>query len=103
MFNQNKSPQLHVIKISTDIYVSSNKELVFRKKVRQMRSLTDPKGFYLFEEELSNVGADIIEDIEGLVEAEDGLYELYVKRYSHDPESGMIDDVEYGLKKLEDD
>lgn len=75
---QTKKVQKDVIKIQTNVYVNSRKELVIQKTIRQMRSLSESdKGYRVFEEELSEIGAHAyFTSLEGIDSLSDGLYEM---------------------------
>lgn len=98
-----KDPQRDVIRVQTDRWVDCHGQLIIKKTIRQMRSMSESKrGYLAFEDELSQMGADVCDSsLAGIEGLEDGIYEIFLKWSSTDYETGHVDDVEFGFRKIE--
>tara|TARA_Y100000593_G_scaffold94032_1_gene191253 strand:+ start:48831 stop:49181 length:351 start_codon:yes stop_codon:yes gene_type:complete len=101
--NQNKI-QRDIVKIQTNTWVNSKKELVVQKTIRQMRSLSESStGYLAFEDELSQVGVDALgTSFPDLTAFDDGLYQMTIAWCSRDIETGYIDDIEFKFTKIDE-
>lgn len=98
-----KDPQKDVIRVKTDRWVDCHGQLVIKKTIRQMRSMSESNRNYLaFEDELSQMGADVCDSsLSGIEGLKDGLYEMFLKWASTDCETGYVDDIEFGFREIE--
>lgn len=89
---KSKPKPLHVIKVKTDVWIDSGGQLIYKKTIRQMRTLTDVD-WYAFEEELGGAGGP--EGLEGIEDLADGLYRMAC--YYDTDEHGVCDGVSYSF------
>jgi len=82
-----------IIRIKTESWVDCVYQLIFKKTIRQMRSLTNGD-YYLFEDE---VNEDFFEELD-LGSCNDGFYQI-IGNYETD-ENGNIDGCTYELTRL---
>lgn len=83
-----------IIRIKTETYISKGTLVTTRRVYPLLRKSTG--GFHYLTDEIENVGTDVA--IEDIHTAPDGIYQIYVKWYSRDIDTGYVDDVLYGLK-----
>lgn len=88
-----------VVRIATSTW-SSKSGINIQKRISYQKRKSI--GFNFFEEEVSQVGSEVVEKITNLYEVPDGLYTIDICNERRDWQSGHIEDYDYVLVKYND-
>lgn len=96
-----KEPKI-VVRITTNYFISSSQEICYSKKLRVLKRRSNPMGVGCFLEVMGECMDASLDMITNFHECDDGIYELVVHNEHRDWETGIVEDWDYQLIKIEE-